>query len=59
MTLYGWRQMIEWSMEHACMSPSEYASVYEHWKAAWEQFLDWVIDEYEKNLSEEPVKPSL
>ena len=53
MTLYGWRQLIEWSLQHACMSATEYADVYEHWKAAWEEFLAWLVETYGHVLNEE------
>ena len=46
MTVFGWRQLIEWSLEHACMSPAEYADVYEHWEEAWDGFLLWVVRKY-------------
>ena len=52
MTLYGWRQMIEWSLQHACMSGKEYAEVHKHWMAAWEQFLTWVVRTYRYVLIE-------
>jgi len=53
MTLHGWRQLVEWSLQHACMSPKEYADVYEHWKAAWEVFLTWVLETYGYVLNKE------
>ena len=53
MTLFGWRQLIEWSLQHACMSPKEYADVYEYWKGAWEQFLVWIVEEYGHLVDEE------
>jgi len=46
MTLYGWRQLIEWSLEHACMSTPEREAVRGKWKIAWAEFLDWVVAEY-------------
>ncbi|KAF6819347.1 adenosine/AMP deaminase [Colletotrichum sojae] len=46
MTLHGWRQLIEWSLEHSCMSPSELKDVRAKWETLWEEFLDWVITEY-------------
>ena len=52
MTLYGWRQLIQWSLEHSCMSPTERRGVYEHWEAAWGQFLAWVLEAYGHVLNE-------
>lgn len=46
MTLHGWRQLIEWSLEHSCMSEEELAVVRADWDKRWESFLDWVIAEY-------------
>ncbi|KAJ0163656.1 Adenosine deaminase CECR1-A [Colletotrichum tanaceti] len=46
MTLHGWRQLIEWSLEHSCMSEEELVVVREDWEKRWESFLDWVIAEY-------------
>ncbi|TDZ25440.1 Adenosine deaminase 2 [Colletotrichum orbiculare MAFF 240422] len=49
MTLYGWKQLIEWSLDHSCMSKAELESAVEDWKRRWEEFLDWVIEEYGGN----------
>ncbi|KAI3401525.1 hypothetical protein diail_10959 [Diaporthe ilicicola] len=46
MTLFGWKQLIEWSLEHACMSPAEYRDVREAWEIRWERFLDEAIEEF-------------
>ncbi|WDK08989.1 adenosine/AMP deaminase [Colletotrichum graminicola] len=46
MTLHGWRQLIEWSLEHSCMSKEELAIVRAAWEKRWEEFLDWVIATY-------------
>lgn len=46
MSLHGWRQLIEWSLEHSCMSKAELAAVRAEWEKRWEEFLDWVIAEY-------------
>ncbi len=46
MTLHGWRQLIEWSLQHACMSEHELRSVKEIWQGMWEEFLQWVVDKY-------------
>ncbi|KAH8743538.1 hypothetical protein F5883DRAFT_722614 [Diaporthe sp. PMI_573] len=46
MTLFGWKQLIEWSIEHACMSPVEQQDVRRVWNARWERFLDGVIEEF-------------
>jgi adenosine deaminase CECR1 len=43
MTLHGWRQLIEWSLQHSCMSEEELRGVWAKWTELWEKFLDWVI----------------
>lgn len=46
MDLHGWRQLIEWSLEHSCMSLKELALVRSEWEKRWEEFLDWIIETY-------------
>lgn len=46
MTLWGWKQLIEWSLEHSCMSPTEHQDVRRAWEARWEKFLDEAIEEF-------------
>ncbi|KAF9876330.1 putative adenosine/AMP deaminase [Colletotrichum karsti] len=53
MTLHGWRQLIEWSLEHSCMSKEELKPVYAKWEELWEEFLDWIISEYAEPASED------
>ncbi len=42
MTLFGWKQLIEWSLQHSCMSAAEYADVHATWQTAWDEFVDWI-----------------
>lgn len=53
MGIYGWKQLALWSLEHACLSESEYAWVLEQWKLQWKRFIDWVIEAYGDEVSEE------
>ncbi|KAF3761440.1 Metallo-dependent hydrolase [Cryphonectria parasitica EP155] len=46
MTLFGWKQLIEWSLEHACLSKKEYEAIHAAWAKKWEAFLDEVIAEF-------------
>lgn len=46
MSLYGWKQLIEWSLEHACLSSEQYASIHAAWEKKWDIFLDEVIVEF-------------
>lgn len=45
MTLFGWKQLIEWSLEHACLSEQEYDVIRKDWAKRWDQFLDETIAE--------------
>lgn len=46
MTLYGWKQLIEWSLQHSCLSTEEYETIYGEWARKWDTFLDEVIVEF-------------
>lgn len=46
MTLYGWKQLIEWSLQHACLSQGEYEAIHGAWAKKWDRFLDEVIEEF-------------
>lgn len=52
MTLHGWRQLIEWSIEHSCMDPHERAEVYTAWLSMWEKFCLDIIRDHELDLIE-------
>ena len=45
-TLHGWRQLIEWSLEHACLNKDECTRVYGEWRKLWDEFLDWILEDY-------------
>ncbi len=53
MTLHGWRQLVEWSLDHSCMSGEELDKVRKTWKQEWEKFLKWVIDTYGPDAEEQ------
>lgn len=40
------KNIIVWSIEHACLSKTERWKIMEQWKTLWEKFLLWVIDTY-------------
>ncbi|KAL8296157.1 hypothetical protein RB601_003626 [Gaeumannomyces tritici] len=50
-TLHGWRQLIEWSLEHARLDKKEYNKVYDEWEKLWDEFLDWILETYETQLN--------
>lgn len=46
MTLHGWRQLIEWSLEHSRMDVKELTEARKEWEGLWDGFLDWMIATY-------------
>ncbi|KAK0628280.1 hypothetical protein B0T17DRAFT_504973 [Bombardia bombarda] len=46
MTVHGWRQLIEWSLEHACMDEAERVKIFTSWERRWKGWLKWVIEDY-------------
>lgn len=44
MGLYGWKQLVMWSLEHACLDDAEREEIMESWKILWREFLIKVID---------------
>ncbi|KAL7785900.1 hypothetical protein V8C37DRAFT_405679 [Trichoderma ceciliae] len=48
MGLYGWKQLVMWSLEHACLSDEEGEKMLGEWEKLWDEFLDWVISWDEK-----------
>ncbi|ENH65687.1 Adenosine deaminase CECR1 [Fusarium oxysporum f. sp. cubense race 1] len=48
MGLFGWKQLALWSLEHACLSESEYNRVFSDWEQKWKEFIKWMIEEYDE-----------
>jgi adenosine deaminase CECR1 len=46
MSLYGWKQLAKWSLEHSCMNPREMAEVTQVWEAKWAEFCRWIFEVY-------------
>ncbi|PNY27610.1 Adenosine deaminase-like protein [Tolypocladium capitatum] len=46
MDLYGWKQLVLWSIEHACLTDGEKDKILRQWEAEWEVFLAWVVERY-------------
>ncbi|KAM0259337.1 hypothetical protein ACHAQJ_003369 [Trichoderma viride] len=44
MDLYGWKQLVMWSLEHSCLSDQERADMTKQWNKLWEKFLTDVIN---------------
>ncbi len=46
MTLHGWRQLCEWSIEYSCLSDTERQQAFKIFRREWEAFCKWVVSEY-------------
>lgn len=46
MNIHGWKQLAEWSIEHACLTPDEMVEGKRVFKQQWEEFCSWVVDTY-------------
>ncbi|KAK0708298.1 adenosine/AMP deaminase [Lasiosphaeris hirsuta] len=46
MTLHGWRQLIEWSLEHSCLEDDRRAKIRQEWETMWQNFCKWIVEEY-------------
>jgi adenosine deaminase CECR1 len=42
MTLFGWKQLILWSLEHACMDEEMRNEIKQQWQKQWDAFVDWI-----------------
>lgn len=60
MNLHGWRQLIEWSIEHASLDKEERRRLRDDmWKPRWDDFIQWINEEFRdiKRISRlEPVE---
>src|SRR5579871_2684332 len=46
MSLYGWKVLAKWSIEHSCMNPLQKFQVKKKWLELWNEFCQWIINEY-------------
>lgn len=58
MSLFGWKQLILWSIEHSCMSKEEKTKVLAEWEKSWVKFLNWVIEYHDLTKNEEDIQGS-
>jgi adenosine deaminase CECR1 len=56
MTLYGLRQLAEWSIEHSCLEDEAKDKVKLDWKVMWDKFCRWIVTEYGPLVDETPTK---
>ena len=52
MTLHGFRQLIEWSLEHSCLEDGRRAGIRADWEVMWDSFCQDIIDEHGHLLKE-------
>ncbi|KAL2192819.1 hypothetical protein P885DRAFT_72682 [Corynascus similis CBS 632.67] len=46
MTLFGFRQLIEWSIKHSCMDGKTKKSVHSDWEQMWKAFVNRIVADY-------------
>lgn len=46
MSVHGWKQLAEWSIEHSCLSSSDMKKAKKIHAEAWESFCQWVVSTY-------------
>lgn len=46
MGIWGWRQLAEWSLVHACMEEGERRVAVREWEVLWREFVGWIIEMY-------------
>ena len=53
MSLYGWKQLAKWSLEHSCMNAEEMSEVTRVWEAKWADFCKWIVETYHPMFADE------
>lgn len=53
MSLFGWKQLILWSIEHSCMNNEERSKVIAEWEKAWVKFLNWIVEYHDVTKKED------
>ncbi|KAF7907483.1 uncharacterized protein EAF01_005069 [Botrytis porri] len=46
MSLHGWKQLAEWSLEYSCMNDEEKKNVTKEWTTRWRDYCQWIVDKY-------------
>jgi adenosine deaminase CECR1 len=46
MSLLGWRVLVDYSIEHACLSPEARVEITRDFEERWTKFCQWIIDTY-------------
>lgn len=45
MSLHGWKQLAEWSIEHSCLTPEEREKGLLILRREWEKFCNYIVEE--------------
>lgn len=43
MTIHGWKQLAEWSIEHSCLTPDEIKQGLKIFRREFEEFCKWIV----------------
>ncbi|KAI6855644.1 Metallo-dependent hydrolase [Hortaea werneckii] len=57
MSVHGWKQLAQWSIQHSCLSDANKKRAMEIFQRDWESFCDWVVatyGRYAESLSDLP-----
>jgi adenosine deaminase CECR1 len=54
MTIHGWKQLAEWSLEHACLDAAQQRQALYIFHREWDTFCQWIVDTYEVEASRLP-----
>lgn len=46
MTLHGWRQLVEWSIEHSCLDAKQQVQAMAILRREWEEYCNWIVTTY-------------
>lgn len=46
MSIHGWKQLAEWSIEHSCLSRDQKVEAKTIFAQDWEIFCKWIVDTY-------------
>ena len=46
MTLYGWKQLALWSIEHSCLEDNRRKELLANWNKLWAEFCKSVVHDY-------------
>ena len=57
MTIHGWKQLAEWSIEHSCLEPEEQWRAREIFIRDFEMFCGWVVETYGEYANGLPELP--